>query len=259
MAKISTISSTQLIALQKRIGSIAKDVDTLEQAAQNYMKILFEELKESIVLIRLFATVQFSHLPSFNQKFVSELAHLKNIDDELDSETLVLSLFGTQGRESAWNDRTKSAAHIGIPLVSKAFVESIPMLCRLLQQLGIGLDWVDSNDKTYLVRTVGSISGVFRVADAGKDKDSQGRMIIPAQDFVRKYGVKTVFGFGGGYLGSPTFFTTIIFTNEVIPESTVQHFMVQANKFKTATMKMVDAGRLFCEHDLAKHEHPAHC
>ena len=247
MAKISRLSSNQLVALQNRIISAATGTVSLEQVAQNYMDILFQELEESIVLARLFATVPFSHLSPFNQKFVNKLAHSKDINSQLSADTLVLSLFGTRGRAAEWNDRKNSKAHIGIPLVSRAFVETIPMLCQLLQQLGIGLEWLGSKDKASMVRTVGSISGVFKVTDARKDMDARGRKIIPAQDFVNEYGVKTVFGFGGGYLGCPTFFTTIIFTNEFVPDKIVQHFMVQANKFKTVTMNMVDAEQLFTE------------
>ncbi|KHD05663.1 hypothetical protein PN36_23135 [Candidatus Thiomargarita nelsonii] len=44
------------------------------------------------------------------------------------------------------------------------------------------------------------ITGTFLVQDAKNDRDDQNRRIIPMQDFVADYKVKTVFGLGGRYL-----------------------------------------------------------
>ena len=119
------------------------------------------------------------------------------------------------------------------------------MMSRLLKQLGGGLDWIDSNDTELVLKTVGSLSGVFYVRDARTEVDQKGRTIIVAKEFVETYDVKTVFGVGGGYLGSSKLFTTIVFVREHLEKSLVERFMIQANKFKTATMNLVEEGKIF--------------
>ena len=59
---------------------------------------------------------------------------------------------------------------------------------------------------------------MFYVREAATEVDMHGRKIIAAQDFVQQYGVKTVFGFGGGYIGKELFMTTIIFLRETLEE-----------------------------------------
>jgi hypothetical protein len=41
------------------------------------------------------------------------------------------------------------------------------------------------------------------------------------------------------------FFTTIIFVREFLDKDTVERFMLQANKFKTATLRLVNEGKIF--------------
>lgn len=245
MTQINQASLDNLLTLQDVIGEQARKCNTLEAAAQKYMTILYENLHESIVLTRLFVTIPFGELPEPNRKFVIQLAKSKNVEDQLNEHTLVLSLLGTKGVKQEWSDRHLSQGHVGIPLSSSAFIEQVPMLARLLKQLCLNLDWIDSNDTNLVKKTVGNISGVFYVRDAVSEVDSRGRKIIAAQDFVREQNIKTVFGLGGGYLGSSTMFTAIIFTRQYLELETIERFMTQANKFKTATMAMVDQGKIF--------------
>ncbi len=58
----------------------------------------------------------------------------------------MLSLPGTHGQEADWNDRHKSTGHVDIPVISSASVGTIPMISRLLKELGVPLDWIDSHD-----------------------------------------------------------------------------------------------------------------
>ncbi|MGA8240235.1 MAG: hypothetical protein WB818_06640, partial [Desulfobacterales bacterium] len=74
---------------------------------------------------------------------------------------------------------------------------------------------------------------------------NKGRKIIAAQDFVEEEKVKTVFGVGGCYLGTSLFFTTIVFVREFVDKDMVERFMLQANKFKTATLRLVIKGKIF--------------
>lgn len=245
MASISALTLNDFLALQERIAGEVSGAVTLAEAAQRYMSLLYDELADSVILARLFATIPYSRLPAENQAFVQRLAESGGVADLLRPETPVLSLLGTRGVQPEWNDRHNSQGHVGIPLASSAFVERIPMMSRLLKQLGAGITWIDAADTAIVARTFQNLSGVFFVRDAGTEVDSQERKVIAAQDFVGQAGVKTVFGIGGSYLGSPTFFTTIIFTRELLEKKTAECFMIQASKFKTATLNLAATSRFF--------------
>ena len=245
MALISKLSLKELVDLnQKLIGQLA-GCTVLEDAAQEYMSVLYEALCESIILSRLFVAIPFEGLPEPNKEFVRKLAQSTGISELFKEGTLVLSLLGSKGAKPGWNDRRNSQGLIGIPLASSDFIDRIPMMSRLLKQLGGGIDWIDSNDTKLVAKTFKDLSGVFFVRDASTEEDNKGRKIIAAQDFVEEEKVKTVFGVGGCYLGTSLFFTTIVFVREFVDKDMVERFMLQANKFKTATLRLVNKGKIF--------------
>lgn len=245
MASIHELGRSDFLAFQDRISQETEGATSLEDAAQRYISQIYDGLTESVVLARLFATIPFSLLPAENQSFVQRLAESASVADLVRPQTPVLSLLGTRGTHPEWNDRRASQGHVGIPLASSAFVDRIPMISRLLKQLGAGIAWLDAADTAIVSRTFQNLSGVFYARDAGQELDNKGRKVIAAQDFVEEAGVKTVFGIGGGYLGSATFFTTIVFTRELLEKKTAECFMVQATKFKTATLGLVADDRFF--------------
>ncbi|MFC1652200.1 hypothetical protein ACFL3F_00630 [Planctomycetota bacterium] len=238
MALISTVRTTALQAFADSVQQEISGLGSLEEAAQCYTTKLYQEFRESVVLARLFATVSYQQLPFENKIFVDHLARKKGLGHELHDQTPVLSLLGTSGEEPGWNERRNSLGHMGIPLISAAFIDCAPMMSRLLHQLGLGLDWIDQGDTHIVKRTMGSISGLFFVPDAASEKDHEGQNIIQAQDFVSRYSVKTVFGFGGGYLESSTFNTTIIFLRETLDENKARQTAAALSFFKTATVEL---------------------
>ncbi len=237
-----------MLSLQDSVANEIAGCESLEDAAQSYMNVLYEELRESILLARFFAAIPLNRLPEENRAFASDLARAKNVENLMSDDTLVLSLLGSRGKEEAWNHRKSSSGHVGIPLISAEFIEAFPMMSRLLKQMGLGLDWIENNDLALVVKTAGKMGGIFYVEDAATERDNRGRKIIAAQDFVREHRVKSVFGIGGGYLGTEIFFTSIIFTNEFVNKDIVQRFMLQANKFKTSTMALAIDDKLFNPH-----------
>lgn len=245
MTLISKLSLEDLVDLQNKIAGQVAGSTALEGAAQKYMSILYETLSESIILARLFATIPFEELPEPSKEFVTNLAQSAGISELIKERTRVLSLLGTRGAKHEWNDRHNSQGHVGIPLASSDFIDSIPMMSRLLKQLGAGIDWIGTNDTELVASTYKNRSGVFYVRDAKTEVDNKGRKIIAAQDFVEEEKVKTVFGIGGCYMGTSLFFTTIIFVREFLDKDIVERFMLQANKFKTATLSFVHDRRIF--------------
>jgi hypothetical protein len=246
MSKFSTTESC--ILMGQKMEPYLKECKNLEAAAQKYIDTIYEEYAESLVLLRMFVSVPYSALPQFNQQFVMDLATGKGIACELKNETPVLSLIGTRGREPEWNSWRQSTGHIGIPLVSTNFIDTIPMLSRLFSDLGLSLSWLTDSDSGLNIDARSDIAGTFFVENAKESTDSQGRKIIAMQDFVDAYDIYTVFGIGGQYkLGSHNIVAIIFFTNEKFNKTIAQRFPPLINLFKTFTIKHVLQQRIFSD------------
>ena len=244
MSQLRDASINQIFGRFRMIQTGIAESTCLQSATQKCTQILFEAFRSSLVLVRAFATVEFRCMPPADRKFVTSLAVQNGAAKLIDDGTPVLSLLGTQGMEPAWNDRTQSRRHLGIPLVSSEFARAIPMVARLMDEMGIGLGWIDDRDSKIVVQHRGTSAGVFYVSDAATAVDSQARKVIPAQDFVTKYGVRTVFGIGGMYMDR-MFITLLLFTREDVPRTQAEHFMPLINSVKGATMKLATSGLIY--------------
>jgi hypothetical protein len=203
--------------------------------------MIWDKYSSSLSLARVYASAPYRALPPANREFVDVLAGAKGF--VITDETQILSLLATRGKQPAWNDRRKSKGHVGMPLVSSAFVESMPMLSRLLTDLGVGLEWINRADFD-MQTTLADWSGLFYVPDARTTRDRQNRHVIPAQDFVRDEGVRTVFALGGSYPGG-TILAMILFTCEDVVKSSAERFMPLTTAFKQGTASLVREGHIF--------------
>jgi hypothetical protein len=192
----------------------------------------------------VFVTLPFRDLTPQVKTFAAGLAEARGLLPQLRDDTQVLSLMETCGAEARWGDRLRSDGHLGIPLLSESFIESIPMVARLMSDMGIGSDWFDKMEPDILVKSLGRAAGVFYVRDAKTWLDRQNRKIVSAQDFVEAHDVRTVFGLGGSYLNG-SFVTVIIFTRETLEQSQIESFMSLVNTFKGATIGLVMGGAIF--------------
>jgi hypothetical protein len=242
MTTLSEVTDATVQKLKAKIEASPQPV--FEPVAQSFSEMVFREFKDSIALARVFMTVPFNDLPASNKSFVEKLAAAKSITSLLKPETLVLSLMGTHGSSSAWNHRKDSQGHVGIPLVSSSFIDSIPMMSRLLKELGLGIAWIDMPGKGVTTTAIGSIIGSFYVADAAVAVDEKNRKVIAAQDFVVAERIKTVFGIGGAYSQS-RFMVAIIFTRESVPRRAVDLFTPLGGSLKKATADAVSKGKYF--------------
>ena len=171
----------------------------------------------------------------------AQLARAKEIRPLLLPQTPVLSLLGTRGVKTAWNDRRLSEAHVGIPLVSLSFVDSIPMISRLIRELDSKFEWL-GNDEQFVQKVLGGGSaGLFFVDDARTAVDAQGRRVIAARDFVRDNDIKTVFGIGRNF-GQGAMFVQILFLRELVPRARALKLMPLANAFRGTALQ---SGRIF--------------
>jgi hypothetical protein len=239
---IGQVKPVAITDLWSGIESDVAGASRLEQGAQALARAIHDQFQESVVLARVFVTVNFDALPASNQAFVRELT--KSSGTDLAGNVPVLSLVGTYGQESNWQDRRKSEGHVGIPLVSSEFVGAIPMISRLLRELGVPMDWVDTRESDLIQKTIGQREGLFFVTDAGEATDAEGRKIIAAQDFVDEYGVKSVFGVGSAY-PSNQLVVLVVFCRDGFDRVAAENFLPLASLFKSATASQVANASIF--------------
>ncbi|MBN2383407.1 hypothetical protein JXQ70_11040 [bacterium] len=233
---VSKLYYNDIIKLLDKVKTKISGSQNLESAAQNLVEAIYNELSDSIILLRLFVTIKQKELPDAIQTFTRNLARSANI--KMTEDAYVLTLFGTAGKKAEWQTRSRSKGHLGIPLATEDFVSAIPMMSALLEQLGFNLGWI-RGEPEIVAQKMGQMAGTFYVKDADTSKDSKGRKIISAFDFVKEFNVKTVFGIGGGYTLTDKFFTMICFLNEFIDRDKAIWFQSFSNLFKSETAKFV--------------------
>lgn len=243
MSKMSSYSLEDVTKLRARLDEELR-CPSLAESAQRFTEILYEEIRESAVLFRLFVTVPFDALGETERNFATRLARSRRVVDQLKDDTNVVCLLGTAGKEARWNDRHQSEAHLAIPLTEASFIQTIPMVARLMSDMGTGLEWVDKQKTRIVVKSIGRMARVLYVDDAAAAQTADGFPLIPDREFVAANGIKTVLALGGAYL-SGSIVTVILFTNEATEQRHVEKFMPLINTFKTATMKLVAEKRFF--------------
>ena len=246
MNKIADNSARASMTFRDMLRQVLRECTSLEAAAQRLVESFYEEFSDSIVLTRCFVTVPYRNLPATSQIFVDELARSKSITAEIKNETPVLSLLGTCGVLPDWNDRRQSRDHLAIPLGSASFVESIPMIARLLKELEVKLEWLSRVESGGFSekRLGGGLIGVFYVREAAAARDQQGRLIIPAEDFVAAHQIKTVFGLGGIYTQG-NLFTLIVFARDIIEKSQLAYYTPLVPLIVANTSQLVRNGKIF--------------
>jgi hypothetical protein len=241
---IEQATSATVADLWARVESQVEHAMYLEEAAQAVATAIHARFAESVVLARVFVTVPFDVLPPSNRRAVRRLAASVGAEAELHATTPVLSLVGTHGENEQWNDRRKSKGHVGIPLISSSFVDAIPMMARLLRELGVPVEWVDGHDSEVMVKAIGSAAGLFFVEKAASATDHHGRRIISAQDFVSAYRVGSVFGVGGAY-SRGEIVVIVVFCRDIFSRVVAERFLALASLFISKTTTLVGSMRIF--------------
>jgi hypothetical protein len=245
MAGLADYSVAEVRVLQDRLRQALETADTLESAAQRLTELVTAEFGTTVVLARAYATIPFRLLPVDNRQFVQKVAREGGVEALLTPEMPILSLIGTHGENPDWQNRRTSRNHIGVPLASAAFVESMPMVSALLSDLGVTRP-AHSRAVSGLVHRLigGDGSSIFHVDDAKKVVDRRGRKVIPSQQFVLAYDIKTVFGMGGSWPdGSLSAF--VVFTREAIGQAVVRRLAPLMTVFRSCTTSLVMRGRYF--------------
>jgi two-component system NtrC family sensor kinase len=246
IARMDDVDYDDLEALWGGLAPSLTGARSLEEVARLFTDALYERFASSVVLARVFGTVEFRQLTADDRTFVEHFASSVEGGAELTDATEVLALLASRGVEEAWNDRRRSRDHLAIPLLSERLVAEIPMISRLLHEIGFTPAW-RGTDSGFVTKTFANVNGIFYVGDARTAVDDRKRNIIPASDFIERYGIRTVFGFGGSYLGRHMFISAIVFCRDEIARSQAMRFIPLIGSLKAATTRLVNRGAIFAD------------
>lgn len=237
---VSEASYEDIEALWESVRPAVEGAASIEAVARTVTAAVFEAYEQSLVLARVFGTVDYGQLPE-----PARIAAKRASPGDLDAETSVLALLGTRGIEPEWNDRRTSAAHAAIPLGSEREVAEIPMISRMLDEIGFAPFAPARGISAFVTRGFANVNGIFYVANAAAARDERDRLIIPSQDFVARHGVQSVFGCGGSYLSRHMFIALVLFCRETVPRSQAAKFVPMVSWIKAATSRMASRGAIF--------------
>jgi two-component system, NtrC family, sensor kinase len=214
-----------------RLRKLGDGAETTEEIADRIARFLHEEFGaqsgegKPVILARVYKTHLYEALPPDLQAFATKVAGVTPAP-----KTACLVLLATAGIEEGWNSRKASAGHQAIPLLSVEAVRRLPMVAQLITQLGFDVSTIVAADPALLIDKEKTAFNVFHVPDA------LGSPFIPAQkDFVVRYGVKSVLGFGGA-LPAGELYSAILFSKTAISRDTAEMFKPIALATRLALM-----------------------
>ncbi len=239
MYDLRSFGLADVLECSSRLRQVGAGASCLEEAAQAVAEFLFETLIDkdtdgpALALARLYKTHRLDELEHDLQAFARNRAG----GAELPPDTPCLTLLGTAGVDPDWNDRRRSNDHRVIPLHDAAALASAPMVYELTRQLGFDEEIVLEPDPSIFHTLAGRAGGVFFVEDARHSPH------IPAQDFVERFGIRSVIGFGG-VLPSGYVFAVILFATVELSAAAADSFAPLAFATELALLPFVEY-RLF--------------
>ncbi|HUF27388.1 MAG TPA: hypothetical protein VMM18_10460 [Gemmatimonadaceae bacterium] len=218
-----------LLRCGRAIREATRETRTVSEAAAAVTRLLYDVCvnpgtgERTCALVRFYRTDDYARLDPSRRAFVTRL--LGDMPATPDMKTLVL--LATVGEEPAWNDPARSRAHRVIPLPSEEIVRQAPMIAQLIEQFGLEVNEV-VRPAGLLREREGRTYNVFHVPVA------LGSPYIPAQEeFVIRYGIQSVVGFGG-LLRSGNLFAVVLFSRVPIPPESARRFQSLAVDVKGA-------------------------
>ncbi len=229
LARFSLLEMTECSAVLRQLSEQSGSLKDLTARTVNYLYSVLGDPHTGVrdcVLVRCFKTIAYGRLDPATQQIARE--KLTGIVPSPDLKCF--TLMATAGEQPDWNRVEQSRRYRVIPMVNADFVKQFPMFSQLLHQFGVSTafdvtpqgEWLmDVEEKTY---------NVFYVPDA-VDNPS-----VPVQEeFVRKYGVKSVLCFGG-MLPSRDLFAVILFARTPVPRETATLCKSLALSMKTSLL-----------------------
>jgi hypothetical protein len=212
----------------------ADDPATLEDAAERAVEFFHRELVDergepACALVRFFKTHPYRDLPEELQA----VARAASPEAASIPDLRCLTLVATQGDEPEWRSRHASRGHRAIPLTSVEMVQQAPMIAQLITQLGLPISNVVRPSRALLLDQEQKTHNVFFVPRALGSPH-----IVAQEEFVVRYGIQSVLGFGG-LLASGDLFAVILFSKVAIPPDAADQFRVVGLNLKIAILPFV--------------------
>ncbi|HET7435326.1 MAG TPA: hypothetical protein VFN10_11520 [Thermoanaerobaculia bacterium] len=230
--ELSRFGFNEMMACRSRVRDLfADDLPTLEDAADRTTDFLRSEFVDAngdpaCALVRFFKTHPYADLPEDLRSVVRAAAPEAAALPDL----RCLTLISTRGDEPEWNSRTTSHGHRAIPLVSVEMVQQAPMIAQLITQLGLPIANVVRPSRALMLDQEQKAHNVFYVARALGSPH-----IVAQEQFVVRYGIESVLGFGG-LLASGDLFAAIMFSKVAIPPDVADQFRVIGLNLKIAIL-----------------------
>ncbi|GAC1395186.1 MAG: hypothetical protein NVSMB68_12220 [Thermoanaerobaculia bacterium] len=222
MYNLTTFGYREMMECRAAMRALFNDEpSSVGDGAGRIVRFLFESLtdeegKPACALARMFKTHRYDALDPELRHFARGM--FPEADTVRDLRCLVL--LASAGQEPSWNSRHKSRGHKCIPLVSEKMVEEAPMIAQLIKQIGLKISNVLQPDPALMLDHKQASYNVFYVPDA------DGSPFIVAQDeFVRRYKVASVIGFGG-LASAGDLIATILFSKVRISAEVAELFKV---------------------------------
>lgn len=232
---LTTFGLGEMLKCSPRLRETATGAPTFELAAQRVCRFLYDELRDAdgerqCALVRCYKTNAFGSLEPELQDFVRTVMGFR----QPWATMKCLTLMATVGRTALWNSRHHSRGHRAIPLPSPEIVEKAPMISQLIKEFGLEVSSVLQPSPEVVRDLAGKRHGVFHVEDA------LGSPYIPAQEeFVVRFGIQSVLGFGG-LLVNGDLFAVILFTTVQVSEASADRFRTLALDVKSGLSRYND-------------------
>jgi hypothetical protein len=215
------------------IRRVVRGCESLEAAANLIVRYFYDHCtgvagERACALVRFYKTHAYGALEPAQQRFAA--AQLGAIPPR--KSMRCLTLVATIGDEPDWSSRHTSRSHLAIPLPSADSIRSAPMIMRLVEDLGVDVESLVSSTPATARGTEARTYDVFHVEEA------RGSPHIPAQaEFVERYGIRSVVGFGG-LLRSGELFAVILFSRDPIPARSATRFRTIALDVRSALFRI---------------------
>jgi hypothetical protein len=207
--------ATAVREVERELGQRIKAYMSFERSAAIAIDVIYDLVRDHVLLARCFAIIPFSALPEREHEFAVRVAGAP-----VAADAQVLTLIASRGSQPEWNARRRSKRHLAVPLDVAA--RSSPMIASLLGDID-----------TDSARDGGART--FYVFDASTTTDQEGRLKIPDRDFVRDHDVRTVFGVGA-VLPEVTY-VMIFFARHHVTRSIADQFVPIGQTFATMTVR----------------------
>jgi hypothetical protein len=231
--ELSRFRFTDMMECRGRIREVlAGEAATLGEAAERAVEFFYRELVDAqgepaCALVRFFKTHPYQDLdPELQAVARAAVPGTETLAPDL----RCLTLMATRGQEPAWNSPQTSRGHQVIPLTSVEMVQQAPMISQLITQLGVPIANVIRPARTLLLDQAEKSHNVFYVERALGSPH-----IVAQEEFVVRYGIESVLGFGG-LLASGDLFATILFSKVPVPPESAEHFRVIGLNLKIAML-----------------------